>query len=167
MRTMVALYHWQFICFLRLHPILGANHALWLVWCFPSGKHPLPGTARFEEASATAVTHATAVTQDTRLMKTAGTISISIVIRSTVVAALGLILMFLTSPELTGLTIAILPVLLLALRFYSTLNKKYTREGLTSSAEASTIAEEVFGSIRTVSTPLLMLLSPRAESGLW
>ena len=85
-------------------------------------------------------------------MKTAGTISISIVIRSTVVAVLGLVLMFLTSPELTGLTIAILPVLLLALRFYSTLNKKYTREGLTSSAEASTIAEEVFGSIRTVST---------------
>ena len=99
-------------------------------------------------------------------MKTAGTISISIVIRSTVVAVLGLILMFLTSPELTGLTIAILPVLLLALRFYSTLNKKYTREGLTSSAEASTIAEEVFGSIRTVSASYSCYLSLKLTQGL-
>lgn len=90
--------------------------------------------------------------QDTRLMKTAGTISISVALRSTVVAVLGLVLMFLTSAVLTGLTLAILPLLLAALRVYSSLNKRYTREGLTCSAEASTIAEEVFGSIRTVSS---------------
>ena len=65
-------------------------------------------------------------------------------------AVLGLIYMFLTSVILTLLTIAILPVLLIALRIYSGLSKKYTQEGLTASAEASTIAEEVFGSIRTV-----------------
>ena len=88
--------------------------------------------------------------QDTRLMKTAGTISISVALRSFVVAVLGLVFMFLTSVLLTLLTIAILPVLLAALRVYSTLNKKYTREGLAASAEASTVAEEVFGSIRTV-----------------
>lgn len=84
-------------------------------------------------------------------MKTAGTISISVALRSIVVAVLGLIYMFLTSVILTLLTIAILPVLLIALRIYSGLNKRYTQEGLTASAEASTIAEEVFGSIRTVS----------------
>lgn len=83
-------------------------------------------------------------------MKTAGTISISVALRSILVAALGLGLMFATSPLLTGLTIAILPLLLIALRIYSTLNKRYTREGLACSAEASTVAEEVFGSIRTV-----------------
>lgn len=88
-------------------------------------------------------------------MKTAGTISISVALRSTVVAVLGLVLMFLTSALLTGLTLAILPLLLLALRVYSALNKQYTREGLSCSAEASTIAEEAFGSIRTViSSPL-------------
>lgn len=91
------------------------------------------------------------IPQDTRLLKTAGTISISVALRSTVVAVLGLIYMFLTSVILTLLTIAILPVLLIALRIYSGLSKKYTQEGLTASAEASTIAEEVFGSIRTVS----------------
>ena len=86
-------------------------------------------------------------------MKTAGTISISVALRSTVIACLGLIFMFLTSVVLTVLTLAIIPVCLVALRFYSVLNKKYTREGLTSSAEASTVAEEVFGSIRTVEIP--------------
>lgn len=98
-------------------------------------------------------------------MKTAGTISISVALRSVVVALLGLIFMFLTSVVLTFLTIAILPFLLIALRIYSRLNKRYTREGLTASAEASTVAEEVFGSIRTVSNlpALLSLLVPRSS----
>ena len=83
-------------------------------------------------------------------MKTAGTVSISVALRGIVVAVLGLVYMFLTSVLLTLLTIAILPVLLVALRIYSGLNKRYTQEGLSASAEASTVAEEVFGSIRTV-----------------
>lgn len=41
-------------------------------------------------------------------------------------------------------------VLLASFRVYSTLNRKYISEQLTSSAEASTVAEETFGSIRTV-----------------
>ena len=56
------------------------------------------------------------VLQDTRLMKSAGTQSISMALRAIVVATFGLIFMFLTSPVLTGLTIAILPVTLLAFR---------------------------------------------------
>ena len=83
-------------------------------------------------------------------MKSAGTISISIALRATVVSIFGLVLMFVTSPLLTGLTLAILPVLLIAFRIFTVLNKKYTAEGLTASAEASTVAEESFGSIRTV-----------------
>ena len=84
-------------------------------------------------------------------MKSAGTISISIALRATVVSIFGLVLMFVTSPLLTGLTLAILPILLVAFRIFTVLNKKYTAEGLTASAEASTVAEESFGSIRTVS----------------
>jgi len=41
-------------------------------------------------------------------------------------------------------------VLLASFRVYSGLNRKYISEQLTSSAEASTVAEETFGSIRTV-----------------
>lgn len=89
--------------------------------------------------------------QDTRLMKSAGTSSISSALRSVVVAIFGLVLMFLTSAILTGLTLAILPVLLLAFRTFAIVNRKYTSEQLSSSADASIVAEECFGSIRTVS----------------
>ncbi len=49
-------------------------------------------------------------------MKSAGTQSISMALRSIVVAVFGLIFMFITSPILTALTLAILPVTLLAFR---------------------------------------------------
>lgn len=83
-------------------------------------------------------------------MKSAGTSSISVALRSVVVAIFGLVLMFITSVLLTALTLAILPVLLLSFRWFAIVNKKYTAEQLTASAEASTVAEECFGSIRTV-----------------
>ena len=88
--------------------------------------------------------------QDTRLMKSAGTVSISVALRSTVVATFGVVLMFVTSPLLTALTLAVLPVLLLTFKVYSNFNKRYTAQQLTASAQASTVAEECFGSIRTV-----------------
>ncbi|DBB11348.1 TPA: hypothetical protein ACH3X3_006772 [Trebouxia sp. C0006] len=90
------------------------------------------------------------LSEDTRLMKSAGTSSISVALRSVVVAIFGLVLMFITSVLLTALTLAILPVLLLSFRWFAIVNKKYTAEQLTASAEASTVAEECFGSIRTV-----------------
>ncbi|KAK9823789.1 hypothetical protein WJX72_005523 [[Myrmecia] bisecta] len=90
------------------------------------------------------------LSEDTRLMKSAGTTSVSIAIRSAVVAIFGIVLMFMTSPLLSALTLCSLPIILVAFRTYSLLAKKYTREGLTASAEASTVAEECFGSIRTV-----------------
>ena len=83
-------------------------------------------------------------------MKSAGTSSISSALRSIVVAIFGLVLMFITSAILTGLTLAILPILLLAFRTFAIVNRKYTAEMLSSSAEASIVAEECFGSIRTV-----------------
>ena len=49
-------------------------------------------------------------------MKSAGTQSISMALRSIVVAAFGLVFMFVTSFILTALTLAILPVTLLAFR---------------------------------------------------
>ena len=49
-------------------------------------------------------------------MKSAGTQSISMALRSIVVAVFGLVFMFITSPILTALTLAILPVTLLAFR---------------------------------------------------
>lgn len=83
-------------------------------------------------------------------MKSAGTISISIALRSSVVAIFGLVLMFMTSPLLSALTLACLPFLLVSFRIFSKLNMKYTAEMLTASAQAATVAEECFGSIRTV-----------------
>ena len=83
-------------------------------------------------------------------MKSAGTVSISVALRSTVVATFGVVLMFVTSPLLTALTLAVLPVLLLTFKVYSNFNKRYTAQQLTASAQASTVAEECFGSIRTV-----------------
>lgn len=90
-------------------------------------------------------------------MKSAGTSSISVALRSVVVAIFGLVLMFITSVLLTALTLAILPILLLSFRWYAIVNKKYTAEQLSASAEASTVAEECFGSIRTVSGPFSSL----------
>ena len=49
-------------------------------------------------------------------MKSAGTQSVSMALRSVVIAIFGLVFMFLTSPVLTGLTLAVLPVTLLAFR---------------------------------------------------
>ena len=83
-------------------------------------------------------------------MKSAGTTSISIALRSIVVASFGLVLMFMTSPLLSALTLACLPLLLISFRVYSKLNMRYTAEQLTASAGAATVAEECFGSIRTV-----------------
>ena len=93
-------------------------------------------------------------------MKSAGTISISIALRSTVVAIFGLVLMFMTSPLLSALTLACLPFLLVSFRIFSKLNMKYTAEMLTASAQAATVAEESFGSIRTVR----LYPSPRGAS---
>ena len=94
--------------------------------------------------------HCNVLLQDTRLMKSAGTSSISEALRSVVVAIFGLVLMFITSVLLTALTLAILPILLLSFRWFAIVNRKYTAEQLSASAEASTVAEESFGSIRTV-----------------
>ena len=77
--------------------------------------------------------------QDTRLMKSAGTTSISIALRSTVVAIFGLILMFMTSPLLSALTLACLPLLLISFRVFSKLNMRYTAEQLTASAQAANV----------------------------
>ena len=85
-------------------------------------------------------------------MKSAGTVSISIALRSIVVAVCGVVAMFLTSPLLSALSLGCLPLLLVAFRVYANLNSRYTREGLTCSAQASVVAEESFGSIRTVRT---------------
>lgn len=59
--------------------------------------------------------------QDTRLMKNAGTVSVSMLLRSTAVAVGGFVLMVATSPRLSALTIAVLPVLMVGtcLRRYS------------------------------------------------
>lgn len=86
-------------------------------------------------------------------MKTAGTISVSVALRSFVVALFGLVLMFQTSVRLSGLSLAILPLLLLSFYLYAQRNRKYTSDQLTASATASTVAEECFGSIRC--TPLV------------
>lgn len=43
-----------------------------------------------------------------------------------------------------------LPFLLASFHVYSRLNMKFTAEMLTGSAQASTVAEECFGNIRTV-----------------
>lgn len=51
-----------------------------------------------------------------------------------------------------GLVLACLPPLLGSFFLFSRVNKGYVREGLSSSAAASVVAEESFGSIRTVRT---------------
>ena len=88
--------------------------------------------------------------QDTRLMKSAGTTSISQALRGLTVSAFGTGLMLWTSPVLTGLVVACLPVLLAGFQVFARLNKRYTREGLSASAAASVVSEETFGSVRTV-----------------
>ncbi len=59
--------------------------------------------------------------------------------------------MFQTSPILTALSLAVLPAMLAAFQIYAKFNRHYTSQSLTASAAASVIAEECFGSIRTVS----------------
>lgn len=103
--------------------------------------------------------------QDTRLMKSAGTVSISQALRSFTVAAFGTVLMFMTSATLTGLTLLCLPPLLAAFHVFARLNKRFTQEGLTASAAASVVSEETFGSIRTVCTASLACLPGTLPAG--
>lgn len=50
--------------------------------------------------------------QDTRLMKNAGTVSVSMLLRSSAMAVGGFALMVVTSPRLSALTVVVLPVLM-------------------------------------------------------
>lgn len=90
------------------------------------------------------------LSEDTRMMKDASTISISMGLRSVAGSVAGVTLMFVTSWQLTSVTLAILPVTLIAFRFFAMANRKFTAEELSASAAAASVAEEVFSSMRTV-----------------
>lgn len=51
----------------------------------------------------------------------------------------------------------------IALQIYARFNRRYTSNSLTASAAASVIAEECFGSIRTVCSPCLYTVVCDAE----
>ena len=54
--------------------------------------------------------------------------------------------------DAAGLVLACLPPLMGSFHVFSRVNRGFIREGLSASAGASVVSEEVFGSIRTVST---------------
>ncbi|GAB4815223.1 hypothetical protein N2152v2_002269 [Parachlorella kessleri] len=90
------------------------------------------------------------LSEDTRLMKSVATTSLSMALRALTVTVLGLVMMFLTSWLLALLTVAIIPPLFLLFTVYGRLSRRYVKEQLAASAQATTVAEEAFSNLRTV-----------------
>ncbi|MEW5304479.1 MAG: hypothetical protein WDW36_007089 [Sanguina aurantia] len=90
------------------------------------------------------------LSEDTRAMKDSATSSISSALQSGLGAAGALTMMLLTSWQLTAGVLALLPVVIGAFATFARIQKRYSAAQLTSSAAASTVAEESFSAVRTV-----------------
>lgn len=88
--------------------------------------------------------------EDTQMVKSAATTSISAALRAASVCLLGLGMMFATSWLLASLTLAVIPPLLLLFIPYARRSRRYMKEQLAASAGATTVAEECFSNLRTV-----------------
>lgn len=90
------------------------------------------------------------IAEDVRMIKGVATTSLSMALTSMTITITGIAMMFLTSWKLSILTSIIIPIVSGLYITYGRLSRELIKAQLAASAEATTIAEESFSSIRTV-----------------
>ncbi|KAK7265878.1 hypothetical protein RJT34_33503 [Clitoria ternatea] len=90
------------------------------------------------------------LSEDTQIIKSAATTNLSDALRNFATAFIGLSFMFATSWRLTLLSLAVVPVLSVAVRKFGRYLRELSHKTQAAAAVASSIAEESFGAIRTV-----------------
>ena len=87
---------------------------------------------------------------DTNVVQNAVTVNISMALRFTGQGMIGLVIIFLISPKLTGLMFTVVPVVMVFAVCYGRYLKKIGKKYQESLAKAGEIATEVIGNMRTV-----------------
>ncbi|TYH75751.1 hypothetical protein ES332_D04G041800v1 [Gossypium tomentosum] len=90
------------------------------------------------------------LSEDTQIIKNAATTNLSEALRNLATASIGVAFMFSSSWKLTLLSLAIVPVISVAIRRLGRYLKELSHKTQAAAAVASSIAEESFGAIRTV-----------------
>ncbi|XP_070053662.1 ABC transporter B family member 27-like isoform X2 [Nicotiana tomentosiformis] len=90
------------------------------------------------------------LSEDTQIIKNAATTNLSEALRNLATAFIGLGFMFQTSWKLTLLSLAVVPVISVAVRRFGRYMRELSHKTQAAAAVASSIAEETFGAIRTV-----------------
>ncbi|KAG8501694.1 hypothetical protein CXB51_003878 [Gossypium anomalum] len=90
------------------------------------------------------------LSEDTQIIKNAATTNLSEALRNLTTASIGVAFMFSSSWKLTLLSLAIVPVISVAIRRLGRYLKELSHKTQAAAAVASSIAEESFGAIRTV-----------------
>ncbi|GAB2220902.1 hypothetical protein Droror1_Dr00012060 [Drosera rotundifolia] len=90
------------------------------------------------------------LSEDTQVIKSAATTNLSEALRNLSTAFIGLAFMFATSWKLTLLALAVVPAISIAVRKFGRFLRELSHKTQAAAAAAASIAEESFGSIRTV-----------------
>ncbi|KAK8969505.1 ABC transporter B family member 25 [Platanthera guangdongensis] len=90
------------------------------------------------------------LSEDTQIIKNAATTNLSEALRNLSTTVIGLGFMFSTSWKLTLLSLAIVPVISVAVRKFGRFLRELSHKTQAAAAVAASIAEESFGAIRTV-----------------
>ncbi|KAG0464610.1 hypothetical protein HPP92_018774 [Vanilla planifolia] len=90
------------------------------------------------------------LSEDTQIIKNAATTNLSEALRNLSTAFIGLGFMFTTSWRLTLLSLAVVPVISVAVRKFGRFLRELSHKTQAAAAVAASIAEETFGAIRTV-----------------
>eukprot|EP00898_Chlorokybus_atmophyticus_P008203 jgi/Chlat1/8384/Chrsp80S07824 len=90
------------------------------------------------------------LSEDTSVLKSAATSNLSMALRSAATAIIGLAYMFVTSWKLSCVTVAIVPITSVAIRYYGRYVKRLSKQTQAATAAAATVAEESLGAVRTV-----------------
>ena len=88
--------------------------------------------------------------EDTRTLKDAATVNISMALRSVLQSAFGVGFMFFVSWQLSCLTLLSLPILSAAIRLYGGWIKELSKKTQEEAAVATSVASDSLGAIRTV-----------------
>ena len=90
------------------------------------------------------------LTTDTTLLQIVLSTSLPVGLRNVLIIMGGLIMLLMTSPLLTGLSMGITPLILIPLLFYGRKVQQYSRKTQEKTADLSAYLEETFAAIRTV-----------------
>ncbi|KAK4567981.1 hypothetical protein RGQ29_003657 [Quercus rubra] len=126
--------------------IVGAISSALRTWFFSSASERVVAQLRKNLL----VTLFTRLSEDTQIIKSAATTSLSEALRSLAAAFIGLSFMFATSWKLTLFVLAVVPALSVAVCKFGLFLTVLSSKTQAAAAEASSIAEESFGAIRTV-----------------